>query len=295
MKKLIALLLCLLLPLAAAMAETAAEAPLLEVHQLMLGYADGYYIRCGDVEMLIDGGKENTYAKDHVVLDQLRDLGADKLDVYIVTHWHLDHCGNVNPILAAYGTQETVVYSPAPELPNVILLEKGQWPIAPLSNGVHRQMITGDVVTLGDLTLTCIGPKNGGRNGRHNPDSLNIVLQYGTRRMLFTGDYASSNLINTTYAELCSQVDVLKFPHHGSEPYCIGDKALRRTAPTYVLVPSQMNNYSLYMHLNNLGVKIPRENVLTQRGGHTVILTDGGDYLEAKTQQNPADYAPKTN
>lgn len=33
------------------------------------------------------------------------------------------------------------------------------------------------------------------------------------------------------------------------------------------------------------------ENVLTHREGHVVILTDGGEYIEARTQQKPEDYA----
>ena len=295
MKKLLALLLCVLLPFSAARAEAAAEAPILEVHQMVLGYADGYYIRCGDVEIMIDGGKPVPFAKNEDVQNCLRALGADRLDLYIVTHWHLDHCENVNPVLAEFGTPETIVYSPAPEVPAFIRNERGELQVAPLANGVHRQMKTGDVITIGDMTITCVGPENGGRNGRNNPDSLNFVLQYGTRKMLFTGDYASSKLIRTTYAELCANVDVLKFPHHGGEPYQITNPAMAVVSPSYVLMPSMLNNYKLFTALNECGVDIPREHVLGQREGHVVILTDGGAYLEAKTQQEPADYAPKAN
>ena len=37
-----------------------------------------------------------------------------------------------------------------------------------------------------------------------------------------------------------------------------------------------------------------RENVLTQKEGHIVIVTNGGDLLEARTQQDPAAYVPVT-
>ena len=40
MKKILALLLCLMLPLSAAFADEHADAPLLEVHQMPIGYAD---------------------------------------------------------------------------------------------------------------------------------------------------------------------------------------------------------------------------------------------------------------
>ena len=146
---------------------------------------------------------------------------------------------------------------------------------------------------MGPLTFTCIGPDEMAQNGRCNSDSHNIVIQYGTRRMLFTGDYAQSGEINKRHPELCKDVDVLKFPHHGGKPYEIGNIACRNVSPEYVLVPSQLNNYQIYQFIRNNGVPVERDKVLTNRAGHVVLVTDGGEYLTAFTDQNPADWAPK--
>ena len=55
MKKfLIVLLAVMVLPFAHA-EEAAHDTPLLEIHQMQLGYADGYFLRCGDIEIMIDG------------------------------------------------------------------------------------------------------------------------------------------------------------------------------------------------------------------------------------------------
>ena len=284
MKRLLAFLLCLLLLCPAAVAESGA--PVLEVHQMVLGYADGYFIRCGDVEIMIDGGNPNPGSRNDDVVNCLRALGADSLDMYIITHWHLDHCEKLNVVLAEFGSADTVVYSPSPELHE---------DYAPLANGVYRQMKIDDVIEIGGLVFTCIGPEKLAQNGRCNSDSLNFVIQYGRRRMLFTGDYAQSGMINKRYPELCADVDVLKFPHHGGQPYEIGNNASRLVSPEYVLMPSQLNNYKAYCFLKDNGVQISRDNVLSNRAGHVVILTDGGDYFEARMEQDPADYAPKTN
>lgn len=292
MKKFFALLLCLLMAFPVVLAEETAS-PVLELHQMVLGYADGYYIRCGDAEIMIDGG--NPFPKDRGntdVMDNLRALGADKLDIYIITHWHLDHCMNINAILAEFGDENTIVYSPASKLPATAEGEGVVIQVDPLANGTHRQMVMGDVLELGGMVITCIGPRAVSQNGRCNADSLNFVLQYGRRKMLFTGDYAQSGPIIKEYQELCSSVDVLKFPHHGGEPFEIGVKASRNTAPEYVLVPSQLNNYKVYTFLHDNGVKVERDKVLTNRAGHVVVLTDG-DFLEVRTEQNPADYAPE--
>ncbi len=282
MKKLLALLLCALLLLPGAFAED--TAPVLEIHQLAIGYADGYFIRCGDTEIMIDGGKIGQGVSSDFVLTPLRELGVTQLDAYIVTHWHLDHCGNVNDILAAYGAADTVVYSPSPRV-----FED----FAPLVTGVHAQMKLDDVVNIGPLKLTCVGPENGGRFGNTNPDSLNFMLEYGTRRMLFTGDYANSRAIYNRYADFCRDVDLLKFPHHGGEPYEIKPGAVSVTNPDYVLVPSTLNPYKIWRYLQDSGADTPQENVLTQRAGHIVVVTDGGERFEVRRDQTLADYAPK--
>ena len=290
MKKIISLLLVLLMIPAAFAEETA---PIMEVHQFNLGYADGYFIRCGDTEIMIDGGNPNPKAPTDDVVNTLRALGLKELDVYIATHWHLDHCMNINNILAEFGTDATVTYGASSEPVDVIENEGRKYELGPLAAGTYQQMKVDDVIQMGPLTFTCIGPDEMAQNGRCNSDSLNFVIQYGTRRMLFTGDYAQSGEINKRHPELCKDVDVLKFPHHGGKPYEIGNIACRNVSPEYVLVPSQLNNYQIYQFIRNNGVPVERDKVLTNRAGHVVLVTDGGEYLTAFTDQNPADWAPK--
>ena len=290
MKKIIALLLVLLM-IPVAFAEE--PAPIMEVHQYNLGDADGYFIRCGVTEILIDGGNPNPKAPTDDVVNTLRALGLKELDVYIATHWHLDHCMNMNNILAEFGTDATVTYGASSEPVDVIENEGRKYDLGPLAAGTYQQMKVDDVIQMGPLTFTCIGPDEMAQNGRCNSDSLNFVIQYGTRRMLFTGDYAQSGEINKRHPELCKDVDVLKFPHHGGKPYEIGNIACRNVSPEYVLVPSQLNNYQIYQFIRNNGVPVERDKVLTNRAGHVVLVTDGGEYLTAFTDQNPADWAPK--
>jgi len=291
MKKLLTLFLALLL-CPAALAE---DVPVLEVHQMNLGFADGYLIRLGDVEIMVDGGNAEPMKPTDDVLRCLRAAGVDKLDVYIATHWHLDHCMNMNLILAEFGDEQTQVYGVTEAPPEDVFNGSVTAPIGAPVQGVYRQMKMGDVLTFGGMTLTCIGPRQIARKGEANVDSLNFVLEYGTRKFLFTGDFAQSGTINNEYRELCANVDVLKFPHHGHEPYEVGKNAMKVIRPQYILVPGVANQYKMWNDYDNIGVKFPKENILTNAEGHVVVLTDGGDRFEVLTQQDPADYAPPAN
>ena len=284
------LLLCALLCVPAA-AETAQENKLLEVHQMMLGCADGYLIRLGDIDVLVDGGNANPQLPTDDVVNYLRAAGVDRLDAVIITHWHLDHCMNLNKVLAEFGDAETAVYSPADRVPDEIDNGTVIVKIGPLTAGTHQQMKMGDALEMGGMTITCIGPESLSLNGGCNADSLNFVLQYGERRILFTGDFAQSKCISGEYREMCTDVDVLKFPHHAIEPFEIGTTAMRTVSPEYVLVPGVANKYRLWNFADNMGVRFSRHNVYTNADGHVVILTDGGEYFEVRTQQEPADYA----
>lgn len=290
MKKLLALLLCLMGWAMPALAEE--EKPTLQVHQMMLGCADGYLVRLGDVNILIDGGNANPQKPTDDVVAYLRAAGVDRLDAYIITHWHLDHCMNLNEVLAEFGDEGTIVYSPADRVPEKIFNGTVTVTIGPMVTGVHQQMKMGDVLEIGGMTITCVGPESLSMNGGCNTDSLNFVLTYGERKILFTGDYASSGSIGRQYSEICADVDVLKFPHHGIEPFEIGAQALRIVSPEIVLVPGVANKYKLWNFADDNTVKFLKENVYTNADGHVVVLTDGGAYLEVLTQQDPAEYAP---
>ncbi len=281
MKRIMALLLGACFLLGAAGAES--ERPVLEIHQMTLGYADGYFLRCGDVEILIDAGNPEPTIPNDDPTRILRQLGATKLDAYIVTHWHLDHCANVNVLLAEFGDENTVLYSPSVSVhPDY----------DPLANGTYRQMKMGDVVEIGGMVFSCTGPETYTQYGNQNKDSLNFLLTYGERRIFFTGDYCHSLLVNGAYLDLLKDVDVLKFPHHGSTPFFIGPIALRNLSPEYILMPSSMNNWPIYEFCVENSLKLARDNILSNRAGHVVVLTDG-EFLEVRTTDNPADFAPK--
>lgn len=291
-KKMLSLLLLLLMLCGCAAAEQETETlPTMELHQVMLGCADGYLIRFGDYVIFIDGGEAWPDKPEHTFPKYLEAAGVTHIDAYIITHWHLDHCMNLNYVLARWGDADTVVYGPSAEVDSTY---------APLANGaVYCQMRDGDVLTFGGLlTLTCVGPEIVKNNGNANMDSLNFVVTYGQKRILFTGDYAASGNINRKYQRLVRNIDVLKFPHHGLKDdstgnYEIGIALTRALSPTYVLIPGTASIWEIWNFIFAYSAEknLSRDHMYNNSRGNIIMLTDG-ERIAFCTDANPADYNP---
>lgn len=256
---LVALLLLFAVPACAE--EAAPFAETLAVHQLMLGCADGYLVRLGDISIVIDCGKDTGDVAQRA-LDALREAGCGPLTAYIATHYHDDHAGNIVEILDAFGTPDTLVIGPTDEPP----VKYG-----PLPCGQWRAMRPGDTLAFGNLSLLCVGPETADGHGGINKDSLNIVFTYGQRRFLFTGDYVRSHPVGDGYREAIANVDVLKFPHHGLRPFCIDPWVLMIVNPSVVLVPGAAVGQVTKL-CKDYGVDAQ---VYSIGDGHIVVTTDG--------------------
>ena len=292
-KKLLSLLLLLAMLCGCAAAEQASEPlPTMELHQVKLGCADGYLLRFGGgYTVLIDGGEAWPDKPERLFPKYLEAAGVTHIDAYIITHWHLDHCMNLNYVLERWGDADTVVYGPSAAVhPDY----------APLANGAtYRQMLDGDALLLGGvLRVDCVGPEKVKNNGNANMDSLNFVVTYGQKRILFTGDYTASGNINRNHQDLVRNIDVLKFPHHGIKDdktgnYEIGVALTRALSPTYVLIPGTASIWEIWNFISAYSAEqnLTRDHMYNNRFGNIVLLTDG-ETIAVRTEVNPADYAP---
>lgn len=291
MKRWLSLLLLLsMMVMGAACAEETDRLPTLELHQVDMGCANGYLIRFGETTVLIDGGEAWPTKPENRYLNYLEAAGVTHVDVYIITHWHLDHCMHLNDVLERYGDETTVVYGASEELnPDY----------APLANDAeYRWMKDGDEFVIGDLLrVNCVGPEAPRNKGTANMDSLNFLLTYGEKKILFTGDYAASGNINRKYKELCSYIDVLQFPHHGIKDdntgnYEIGVAVTKVLTPNYVLVPGTAAVWDIWNFVAGYSEtpRLTRPHIYTNRYHNILMLTDGKQ-IEFRTEVEPSDYA----
>ena len=211
------------------------EKELLRLHQVEIGGGDAYILTVGDLVILVDCGSDSTEPIGSGIwnkpfFEYMEALKIDHVDVHFVTHWHNDHCYNVNIIAEMYGKDDLIVYGVSPEI----------WPeLDPLARGTYKQLKDGDQLTIGPLEVLCVSPPyREDLHGHTNRESLNFIVTYGNNTFMFTGDYMDWTLYKRWKDVLERKVDVLSFPHHGlANPLSVTKEVYKLVDPRVILVP----------------------------------------------------------
>ena len=298
MKRLLSLLLILLLLPAAAPAEGVVYdrtgnlteeyvfpegTPLLEIVFPRVYSSDCAILRFGDEVMMIDASTKNKTMRNRI-RTAVAAMGVDHIDVAFNSHPHDDHIDGFQFVheYAPIGK----LYIAFPEDYDARMKEAVKFCNG---NGIpvlHVQ--DGDVLTMGEngeVTLTVI-QRWGTKSWDTNDQSAMLLIRYGERTILFTGDV--ENRAQRDYGEnppACGlKADILKQPHHGQQP--LQDVFLQQVQPEIVFMNGAadvMNGAKKY--LNKKGVPF----ILGYKG-LTRMRTDGSiwviDYLyEADTDR----------
>jgi len=176
-------------------------------------------------------------------------LGVSKIDILIITHYHLDHVGGIQDLLAAMPVGEIIDHGPNREVPpagtvpgpdaTASLYARYE---ALLGGRKHRSVKAGDRITLGPLTLDIVsadrglvpsalkgagGPTPGcdapqlpnmGNGGEENPRSIGVVASYGKARIVSLADLTADVEIGLVCpVNRLGRADLLVVSHHGSQ------------------------------------------------------------------------------
>ena len=244
--------------------------PLLRIHQIDIGCADAYLLTVDGIVILVDCGSDTMLPisggyHNYQLLEYLEASGIDHVDAHFVTHWHNDHCYNVNVLGELYGTADTVVYGTSPEL----------FPeLSPLAAGTYRQLKDGDQLTIGPLDILCVGPPyRENIAGTTNGDSLNFIVTYGHVRTLFTGDFILTSILKRWRNEI-TDLDILSFPHHGIGLNEQSPDVYRVISPRLVFIPSH-EGWKVRDWAVNTVLSKQDAVFCSSRSGHALATTDG--------------------
>ena len=246
---------------------TGGELETLSVHYIDVGQGDCIFIKVGDCDIIIDAGYSEMGSR---VTNYLKSLGVDDIELMINTHAHADHYGGLPAVLRAYVVEEV-------------------W-VSPLdsTNGGYKSFLTavknegaikkspskGTVYTYKGLTLTVI--YDGSGTDDYNESSLVVMLQYGSKKFLFTGDIGTSTENKLVKSNVNIQCDVLKVAHHGSAGSSAKD-FVKATGATYgVIGVGAGNDYghptsAALNRLSSANISVYR----TDKHGNVVFSTNG--------------------
>ena len=203
----------------------------LKVYCFQAGAADAFLLWNEAGAILLDTG-ESGFGK--VILAKLQELGIEKLDYLIITHFDKDHVGGAKKVLESIPV-DTVIQSNSPKT-GASAYEKYVAALETLSVTpvTLREELT---FSLGDAVFTLNPPAlEVYPQEESNNSSRILTVTHGANRLLFCGDAEDLRLAEFLATDPAPCVFV-KLPHHGRYQQTLL-ALLTQTAPAYGLITS---------------------------------------------------------
>ncbi len=239
-----------------------------------VGQGDSAWLHVSDgTDILIDGGPVSA---GPTVVAYLQANDVDDIEVMVVTHAHVDHYGGLVDVLRSAIPVESVLYNGQVQSGSTylsLLTEMQRRGLTPTPASVGQEY------GWGAIKASVLNPREA-VTGDPNEDSVVLLIAYGTRRFLFTGDIGSSTEQRIVALGTPVASDVLKVAHHGSR-YSSSASFLSRVSPVFAIISVGAGNP--YGHptretldrLQASGALILRTD---ERG--TIVVTSDGQTLE---------------
>jgi competence protein ComEC len=231
-----------------------------------VGQGDAAVLRSAGLTMLIDAGPD-----EQLLTDCLDALGVSKIDVFVATHFDLDHVGGVDAVV---GRAAIVLTGPTQTAEDERMLARLRASGADVVDA--RAGMSG---LLGELRWRVLWPP---KRGQYEGNDGSVVIAAegvgactdGCVSALFLGDLGERAQSAMLAAGAVAEVDVVKVAHHGSADQ--SPELYARAAATVGLIGVGVDNgyghptASILDHLERLGTTAVR----TDRAG-LVLLSPG--------------------
>ena len=245
----------------------------LKIHFIDVGEGEAVLIQSKDKNALIDTGN---ILSGYKLIDYLKENNVKVVDHLIITHPHLDHIAGIFFIMPKFTIKRTYDNGCGLGTLNNSLLSYYEKTFRLKDN--YRVLKEGDIIKLGELTLTVIWPPAKSLSGDFNYNSLVIMLDYKNFRCLLTGD-----INNAVEAELLKRkinlgAEVLKVAHHGASDATTKD-FIERVRPKFAIITVDNNNERGYPAKSVLDL-LEAENIKTYRtdkNGSVLIKVNNKD------------------
>ena len=247
------------------------SSPLLKVHFIDVGQGDAIFVDYGDYDILIDAGDND---KGQSVVNYLKQLNTDDLELVIATHPDADHIGGLDDVLKAYKVERII------DSGTVSTTKTYQDYIAAINEeknfGAEFTYDDNLTIQLGDgISLDII--ETGDNNGSNNSNSILARLKYKNTEFLLTGDMDQK--VEATLSGIDLSADVLKVGHHGSKT-STSEALLDQVKPKVAVISAGQGNSYGHPHPETLTRlnKYTKNIYGTWNSGNIIITTDGINY-----------------
>ena len=264
----------ILLPLLLGITTTNAEpsTSVMTIAFIDVGQGDAILIRDGNgFDVLVDGGRKS--ANDGL-LEYIRQVGVDDLEVVLATHADSDHIGGLIAVLEAVDIPvESVYFNGYPgdtqtwtEFSNAVTstglsLNQAQFP---------------DTYSWGGINVQVLNPLPSMVDPDQNKASVVLLLDYAQIAVLLPADIDSSVENQLSNRTVTLQADILKVAHHGSK-FSTSQSFLQEVLPHEAVIsvgpnPHDHPTIETLTRLASIGVNIWRTDYVG-----TVLLTSNGE------------------
>lgn len=242
------------------------------VHFLDVGDADCSYIKCGDINILIDAADKEPKGK---VVNYLKNQGVEKLDLVVATHPHRDHIGQMSDVLENFEVAQ-FIEPEIPEKSNAVTVTYERMLEVLADKKIGANLVTAGFNTvLGDVKIEVVGPISHDNENLNN-NSVVLRIIYKSVRFLFTGDAEKAEEQEILSKKYDISADVLKVGHHGSTTSTT-QKFLHAVSPKYAVISVSKDKHRIrkpYV-IDRLKKFCGDDIYVTGESGNIIALTDG--------------------
>ena len=178
---------------------------------------------------LLDCGDERNGSRG---VELMQKLGIRKIDRIINSHPHHDHLNGLSVTNEAIPVEQLYICFPSDSTDSMVkALEYAE--SSAITVKTYRD---GDILAMGDGKVTLTFWCNDDPSLDMNNNSAVTLLQYGTRRILFTADMERPGqaALLSRVSPLKLRADILKYPHHGKSG--LTDEFLEAVSPSLAII-----------------------------------------------------------
>ncbi|MFH1727260.1 MAG: MBL fold metallo-hydrolase [Pseudomonadota bacterium] len=217
------------------------------------------FYQSNGASVLIDGGSYGQATSS--IFAFIEERLANRVDYFLLTHFHEDHLGGLNALIAG---QDLIVNTKDDVFPRgaflIRELERNEgiedYINYASDNFDFQEIYSGDIFTISDSLKMICYLSNGGfigggniviDNNDENSKSVAVLLTFAGSKILIAGDLTgggeSTIDMETALGNLVSEIDVLIVNHHGSNSSS-NEKFLESTKPKIAIFSyGQENQY----------------------------------------------------